>query len=79
MPSGERKMTIIYTNNSNVNVRKLAERFKVPFDNIVKVEIETTKITIHYLEFYDDLKGELTIFCSKEIYDSQLSHHLSHA
>jgi hypothetical protein len=72
-------MTTIYTNNSNVSIRKLAERFKVPFDDIVKVQIDPTQITIHYLEVYDDLKGKLIISCTKVIYDSQLAHHLSHA
>jgi hypothetical protein len=79
MPSGEWKMTTIYTNNSNVNIRKLTERFKVPFDDVVKVVIDPTQITIHYLEVYDDLKGKLIISCTKVIYDSQLAHHLSHA
>ena len=68
-------MTTIYTNNSNVSIRKLAQRFKVPFDDIVKVELEPTQITIYYMEYY----GDLIISCSKIIYDSQLSHHLSHA
>jgi hypothetical protein len=68
-------MTTIYTNNSNVSIRKLAARFKVPFDDIVKVEIDPTQITIYYMEYYDDL----IISCSKVIHDSQLSHHLSHA
>lgn len=68
-------MTIIYTNNSNVSVRKLAERFKVPFDDIVKVELDTTHITIYYMEYHHDL----TISCTKVIKDSQFAQHLSHA
>ena len=72
-------MTLIYTKTNESKIRRLCKRFKVPFEDIYKVEIDPTQITIYYNESYDDLNGTLIISCTKVIYDSQLSQYLSHA
>jgi hypothetical protein len=75
MPSGERQMTIIYKQTDNENILLLAKRYQVPFESIVKVEIENDHIYIYHFETHNDK----VVSCTKVIHDSQLFHHLSHA